>query len=183
MIGLRRGWGALLYHELDDPASASEWFQQLTPSGRPDDRPHGARSSLRPARTQAASGRAMSPPPRRPCRRRRAVRLHRSRAPRRRVARHRRPHPDRRRRHPLLRPPDARGGRAGDRHPEDDGQRRPRDGLLHRLLDRGDTRRAVHPQPPHLDRVARANRRHRALRPLQRRDVPHLRTSRASTAP
>ena len=60
VIGLRRGWGALLYHELDDPASASEWFQQLTPSSSGRSTARGARSSTRPARIQAASGRAMS---------------------------------------------------------------------------------------------------------------------------
>ena len=32
VIGLRRGWSALLQHDPDDPASASEWFQSLTPS-------------------------------------------------------------------------------------------------------------------------------------------------------
>jgi glycerol-3-phosphate dehydrogenase len=37
---------------------------------------------------------------------------------------------------PCPTPADARGGCAGHRHPEDDGQRRPRHGLLHRVLDR-----------------------------------------------
>ena len=32
VIGLRRGWAALLHHDPDDPDSASEWFQPLTPS-------------------------------------------------------------------------------------------------------------------------------------------------------
>lgn len=32
VIGLRRGWAALLQHDLDDPASGEEWFQQLTPT-------------------------------------------------------------------------------------------------------------------------------------------------------
>ena len=32
VIGLRRGWGALLHHVPDDAASAAEWFQQLTPA-------------------------------------------------------------------------------------------------------------------------------------------------------
>jgi 6-phosphofructokinase 1 len=32
VVGLRRGWAALLQHNPDDPASAAEWFQQLTPS-------------------------------------------------------------------------------------------------------------------------------------------------------
>jgi len=32
VVGLRRGWAALLHHDPDDPTSASEWFQPLTPS-------------------------------------------------------------------------------------------------------------------------------------------------------
>jgi len=32
VVGLRRGWSALLQHDLDDPASAEEWFQPLTPA-------------------------------------------------------------------------------------------------------------------------------------------------------
>jgi len=32
VIGLRRGWAALLQHDLDDPASAEEWFQPLSPA-------------------------------------------------------------------------------------------------------------------------------------------------------
>src|SRR6476646_359759 len=30
VVGLRRGWAALLQHDLDDPASEDEWFQPLT---------------------------------------------------------------------------------------------------------------------------------------------------------
>jgi 6-phosphofructokinase 1 len=30
VVGLRRGWAALLQHDLDDPDSATEWFQPLT---------------------------------------------------------------------------------------------------------------------------------------------------------
>ena len=30
VVGLRRGWAALLQHDLDDPDSAAEWFQPLT---------------------------------------------------------------------------------------------------------------------------------------------------------
>jgi 6-phosphofructokinase 1 len=32
VVGLRRGWSALLQQDLDDPASAEEWFQPLTPA-------------------------------------------------------------------------------------------------------------------------------------------------------
>ena len=30
VVGLRRGWAALLHHDPGDPASAAEWFQPLT---------------------------------------------------------------------------------------------------------------------------------------------------------
>jgi 6-phosphofructokinase len=30
VVGIRRGWAALLHHDLDDPASAAEWFRPLT---------------------------------------------------------------------------------------------------------------------------------------------------------
>ena len=32
VVGLRRGWAALLHHDLDDPGSTAEWFQPLTPA-------------------------------------------------------------------------------------------------------------------------------------------------------
>ena len=32
VVGLRRGWAALLQHDPSDPASATEWFQELTPA-------------------------------------------------------------------------------------------------------------------------------------------------------
>ena len=32
VVGIRRGWAALVQHDLDDPGSQSEWFQPLTPS-------------------------------------------------------------------------------------------------------------------------------------------------------
>ncbi len=32
VVGLRRGWAALLQHDPDDPASEAEWFQPLTPA-------------------------------------------------------------------------------------------------------------------------------------------------------
>src|SRR6478736_4606316 len=32
VVGRRRGWAGLLQHDLDDPASAAEWFQPLTPA-------------------------------------------------------------------------------------------------------------------------------------------------------
>ena len=32
VVGLRRGWAALVEHDLDDPGSRGEWFQELTPT-------------------------------------------------------------------------------------------------------------------------------------------------------
>jgi ATP-dependent phosphofructokinase / diphosphate-dependent phosphofructokinase len=32
VVGLRRGWAALLQHDPDDPRSEAEWFQRLTPA-------------------------------------------------------------------------------------------------------------------------------------------------------
>jgi 6-phosphofructokinase 1 len=32
VVGLRRGWSALLHHDPDEPASTAEWFEPLTPS-------------------------------------------------------------------------------------------------------------------------------------------------------
>ena len=54
----------------------------------------------------------------------------------------------------VLRPAAARRRRPGHRDPEDDGQRRPRHRLLHRLLDGGHAGRRVHPCAAHVDRVA-----------------------------
>ena len=67
---------------------------------------------------------------------------------------------------------------SGDRHPEDDGQRRLRHRLLHRVLHRRHPQRRVHQRPAHAGRVARAHRRRRALRPQLRRDGADLRLPR-----
>ena len=40
VVGLRRGWAALLHHDPDDPASAAEWFQPLDAGHGAHDRPH-----------------------------------------------------------------------------------------------------------------------------------------------
>ncbi len=50
--------------------------------------------------------------------------------------------------------------------------------LLHRLFDRGQPQRRVHPCPPHADRQPRAHRGDRAVRPQLRRDGADLRLSR-----
>ena len=179
VVGLRRGWAALLHHDPDDPTSASEWFQPLTPSVvRTIDRTGGTflhtsrtnPSRVRPGEVPAhLAGRASGEGPFDFTDH--ALRVVESLA-------HRRADPDRRRRHPLVRAADARRGRPGDRDPEDHGQRRPRDRLLHRLLDRRHAGRPVHPQPADVDGLARADRRRRAVRPLQRRDLADHRVPR-----
>ena len=147
VIGLRRGWAALLEHNPDDPTSEASGFLPLEANTvRTIDRT-AARSCTPRAPTRAACAPNDVPSATRaPHRRRRAVRLHRPRPARDRVARDRRPDPDRRRRHAVVRAAAARRRRARDRDPEDDGQRRPRHRLLHRLLDRGHARRRVHPR-------------------------------------
>ena len=184
VVGLRRGWAGLLQHDLDDPASAARVVPAAHPVDRPDDRPHGrhvpAHLAHEPEPRARRRGARAS---RRPRERRRPVRLHRPRAPRRRGARDRRADPDRRRRHAVVRAADARRGRARGRDPEDDGQRRPRDRLLHRVLDGGHARRPVHPQPAHVDRLATSGSRSSscsAATAARRRSSPP--TSRASTA-
>ena len=82
--------------------------------------------------------------------------------------------PDRRRRHAVVRAPPGRRGRAGRGHPEDDGQRRPRHRLLHRVLHRDHAHRDLHPPAAHERRLARALGDRRGVRALQRRDVARL---------
>ena len=151
VVGIRRGWAGLLESRprrtrLARPSGSS----RSTPAQRPHDRPHGrhvpAHLAHEPGRVSAQRRAGV---PRRPGDGRGAVRLHGARPARDRAPRDRRADPDRRRRHALVRAAPARRGRAGDRDPEDDGQRRPRHRLLHRLLDRRHARRPVHPQPPH----------------------------------
>jgi 6-phosphofructokinase 1 len=58
VVGLRRGWAGLLQHDPDDPASASRWFQPLTPANvRTIDRTGGTflhTSRTNPSRVRAA---------------------------------------------------------------------------------------------------------------------------------
>ena len=58
VVGLRRGWAALVQHDLDDPDSAAEWFQPLTSSTvRTIDRTGGTflhTSRTNPSRVRAA---------------------------------------------------------------------------------------------------------------------------------
>jgi 6-phosphofructokinase len=62
VLGLRRGWAALLHHDPDDPASASEWFQPLTPSVvRTIDRTGG--TFLHTSRTNPSRVRSSDVPP------------------------------------------------------------------------------------------------------------------------
>ena len=59
----------------------------------------------------------------------------------------------------------AREGVSAGRHPEDDGQRRPRHRVLHRLLDRRHPGQGAHQPPAHHARQPRAHRRLPHLRP------------------
>ena len=79
-----------------------------------------------------------------------------------------RPHRHRWRRHAELRGSPRARGLPGDRHPQDDGQRRPRHRVLHRLLDRGDARQGAHQPPAHDAGQPRAHRRLPHLRPQRR---------------
>ena len=169
VVGVRRGWGGLAETNADDPASGEANLIPLDPgSVRTIDRTGG--TFLHSSRTNPAKVRPSEMPrlPGRRVRRRWAPRHHPARAEGPRAASNRRPDPDRRGRHAFLRAAAPRGGGAGHRHPEDHGQRRPRDRLLHRLLHRRESRGPVHPQPPHRGRLPRAGRGGRAVRPLQR---------------
>jgi len=62
VLGLRRGWAALVQHDLDDPDSAGEWFQPLTSSTvRTIDRTGG--TFLHTSRTNPSRVRAGEVPP------------------------------------------------------------------------------------------------------------------------
>jgi 6-phosphofructokinase 1 len=62
VVGLRRGWAALVQHDLDDPDSAAEWFQPLTSSTvRTIDRTGG--TFLHTSRTNPSRVRAGEAPP------------------------------------------------------------------------------------------------------------------------
>jgi 6-phosphofructokinase 1 len=62
VVGLRRGWAALLHHDLDDPSSTTEWFQPLTPATvRTIDRTGG--TFLHTSRTNPSRVRAAEVPP------------------------------------------------------------------------------------------------------------------------
>jgi 6-phosphofructokinase len=62
VIGLRRGWAPLVQHDLDDPDSATEWFQPLTSSTvRTIDRTGG--TFLHTSRTNPSRVRAAEVPP------------------------------------------------------------------------------------------------------------------------
>jgi 6-phosphofructokinase 1 len=62
VVGLRRGWAALVQHDLDDPDSAAEWFQPLTSSTvRTSDRTGG--TFLHTSRTNPSRVRAGEVPP------------------------------------------------------------------------------------------------------------------------
>ena len=83
-------------------------------------------------------------------------------------ARARRPRHDRRRRHAELLARPVRRGRAARRDPQDDGQRRRGDRVLHRLLDRDHPGEGADQPPADDARLARADRRLPDLRPGRR---------------
>ncbi len=61
VVGLRRGWGALLHHVPGDPESAAEWFRELTPQNvRTVDRTGG--TFLHTSRTNPSRVRAKDVP-------------------------------------------------------------------------------------------------------------------------
>ena len=94
-------------------------------------------------------------------------RRHEGRAEESRAHRRRRAHSHRRRRHAELWQAAARRRGARRRHSEDDGQRRLRDRLLHRLQHVRDAHDRAHAPPAHVGRLARAVSRHRGLRPVR----------------
>ncbi len=62
VVGLRRGWAALLQHDPDEPGSEAEWFQRLTPATvRTIDRTGG--TFLHTSRTNPSRVRADEVPP------------------------------------------------------------------------------------------------------------------------
>ena len=172
----RLGWAAR--DESGRRGVARRQRRVVEPGGRADDRPHRRHDAPhvthepRPRQARQRAGL-----PRRPGGRRWPVRLHGAHDPGDRTARARRARPDRRRRHAVVRPSTPRRGHPGDRHSEDDGQRRPRHRLLHRILDRSHPGSRVRPRPPHVDRIARTDRGHRTVRALQRADVTRDRIS------
>ena len=62
VVGIRRGWAALVHHDPDDPGSASQWFLPLDPSAvRTIDRSGG--TMLHTSRTNPGRVRAQEVPP------------------------------------------------------------------------------------------------------------------------
>ena len=133
VIGIRRGWAGLVDLVPEKDADNSECVQVLTEDDRQPRRPHGRHVPAHLADPAEPPAPAAVPPHLSDSYAGRDQRRHPRGAQEPRVPRGRLPDPDRRRRHPQLRRAAARRGgeRGGD--PEDDGQRRPRDRLLHRL--------------------------------------------------
>ena len=169
MVGIRRGWAGLLELDPADPDSARTHIVPLDPDvvrtidrtggTHPPHLPNQPREGPRVRRAGLPEGRP---------RRRRGAGPHATRDEGARSPRDRRADPDRRRRHAVVRAPAPRRGRPSRRGPEDDGQRRPRHRLLHRVLDRGYPDGDLHPPAADERRLARASRRRRGLRSVQR---------------
>ncbi len=133
-------------------------------SCRPDRR-HVSPHLAHPAEPSAEGGR--SAPSSRQVRKRHQ-RHHSRRARQHRTPRNRLSDPDRRGRHAQLRRAAPQGRGQGHRHSEDDGQRRPRDGLLHRLQHVRHPHDRARASPAHDGGIARALSRDRGVRPLRR---------------
>ena len=176
VIGFRRGWAGPLNVNPDDPSEDWRWVMRLNKAVvRKIDRSGGTflhTSRTRPSHVKPEDVPGFlkeqfthARPPDRPAR---PDAAHPARHA---ASEDRRPDRDRRRRHVELRGPPAPGGLPRRRHPEDDGQRRLRHGLLHRLQHRGHPQRGLDHRPAHPRRLARAHRRRRAVRPQLGRDI------------
>ena len=175
-VGIRRGWAGLLECNPDDPASVATCIMPLDPGTvRTIDRSGGTvlhSSRTNPARVKAGGG-AAAP------RTTRSTATARSTSPRTALTVLERLGIDAL--VPIggddtlsfaLRLSDE--GVPGRGHPQDDGQRRARHRLLHRLLHGRHPHGELHPPAAHERRLARAPRGGRGVRALQRGDVAHL---------
>ena len=155
VVGLLRGWAGLLDYDLDATEPQTQCFQPLTKADvRTIDRTggtilHTSRTNPGKVKPERRAGFPQGTGPRRVGR---SVRLHRPLPGGDRSAGPGLAGPHRRRRHPLLRPAARPRRRTRGGGAEDDGQRRVRHRLLHRVLDRGHPQRAVHPPAADLGR-------------------------------
>ena len=142
VVGIRRGWWGLLNLNPADPTTYEECFMKLDKTGGAHDRPH--RRHLPPhqphqsEQDQAQGSAGLPARPGTSRARERCAGLHPARAQEPGIPGHRPPDPHRRRRHPQLWRAAASRELPRHRHPQDDGQRRLRHGLLPGLRHRRD---------------------------------------------